>query len=99
MKTFTQKLEELIESAHLIIANSLVLIGEESRHSNQIIIPIRKEELQFNLDNGRWLEEIGSVVIDNKGYQYSLSFLDDEQVFSITDHIMELGKIENLNRI
>lgn len=70
MKTFTQKLDELIKSAYLEIANSLVLIGEESRHSNQIIILVQREDLQFNLDNGRWIEEIGSIIIDNEGYQY-----------------------------
>ncbi len=90
MKTFTQKLEELIESAYLAIANSLVLIGEGSRHSNQIIIPVQREDFQFNLDNGRWIEEIGSVIIDNEGYQYDLSSLDEKQLCSIVDYIIEL---------
>ena len=58
--------------------------------NNSIIIPVRKEELRFNLDNGRWLEEIGSIIIDNTGHQYSLSFLDDEQLFRIVDYIVEL---------
>ena len=92
MKTFTQKLENLRESAYLTIVNHLTLIGEESCHSHQIIIPVRTANLQFNLNNGRWLEEIGSVIIDNEGYQYGLSVLDDEQLCSITDHIIELAK-------
>jgi len=92
MKTFTQKLESLRETAYLTIGNHLTLIGEESRYSNQIIIPIRKPELQFNLENGRWLEEIGSIIIDNCGYQYSLFILNDEQLCSITDYIIELAK-------
>ena len=90
MKTFTQKLENLRETAYLTIGIHLTLIGEESRHNNSIIIPVRKEELRFNLDNGRWLEEIGSIIIDNTGHQYSLSFFDDEQLFRIVDYIVEL---------
>jgi hypothetical protein len=92
MKTYIRKLEELREKAYLTIGNCLTVIGKESRHSNQIIIPIRNEELQFNLDNGRWLEEIGSIVIDNEGHQYSLSILNDEQLCRITDYVIELAK-------
>lgn len=90
MKTLIRNLEELREKAYLTIGNRLTIIGEESHHSNQIVIPIRNEELQFNLDNGRWLEEIGSIVIDNEGHQYSLSSLDDKQLFRITDYVIEL---------
>lgn len=95
MKTFTQKLENLRETAYLTIGNHLTLLGEESRHSNSIIIPIRKEELRFNLDNGRWLEEIGNIIIDNTGHQYSLSVLDDERLFRVVDYIVDLSNALN----
>lgn len=91
MKSFTQRLEDLRENAYLTIANSLTLIGEESHHNNQMIIPV-PNTLQYNLDNGRWITEIGNTIIDNEGYQYSLSVLDTEKLFEIVDHIIDESK-------
>jgi hypothetical protein len=64
--------------------------GVESKFTSEKVIRI-PDEVQFNLDGGRYAVEInGNKIIDNEGYHYNIWSLTVEQMAEIADKILEL---------
>ncbi len=73
-----------------VVARIMSLVikkGKESKHSTERCLKVKQDQ-QFNLDGGRWLEEISAdKLIDNYGYTYSYSVLTLDQLCQIADNI------------
>lgn len=89
MGQFLSKYHNLRQQATSEIASLIRQRGEDSRHRGERVLKIRKDELQFNLDGNRYLEEIGSTeLIDNQGYSYNYDALTLDQLCEIVDSFL-----------
>jgi len=87
METLTQKYQALEVAIRLRIASKIMDKGVESKHRSEKVIAIKKDELQFNLEGGRYLTEItAQELIDNEGYSYNLSVLPIDQLCEAVDN-------------
>lgn len=86
-KSYSEKNHELRKTIELKISEKLSRKGVESKFSSTKVLKVR--EAQFNLDNGRYLVEVGcDELIDNKGYTYSFEVLETEQFCELADEIL-----------
>lgn len=90
MITFTAKLDDLIEDA---ITKMRILInakGEDSEHTDDKCLKVTDDDLMFNLENGRYLNEVTEYnLIDNRGYSYNFYVLETEKLMEITDYFIK----------
>ncbi len=87
---FTEKLNNLYEEIRLSIIKNVADKGVESTNYNKIIVKV-PDDLAFNLDNGRYVEEVGQHdLIDNQGYIYNFGVLDYEQLTELADWLENL---------
>lgn len=98
--TFEDRLDLLIGEATGILRTLIETFGQESKNYNSPSISIEDsvggEDFQYNLEGGRWLDEIiilhGELsLIDNQGYQYSPSVLGVEKLMKLTDYLRTPG--------
>jgi hypothetical protein len=83
----TQQLEDLINVVRFSLIKIAMKSKKMSKHMNCPCIQV-PDELAFNLDGGRWLDEIiEEGFIDNSGYHYSFSVLTAEQLCELADNI------------
>ena len=86
MKSFTQKYNEFEEQIKLRLQKLVKSKGRESKHTNDRVLLIKKDEIQFNFERGRYLTEISETnLIDNYGYSYYYSALTLAQLCEIID--------------
>lgn len=86
MKTFVQKHKELEEKLNQRISVLIDRKGIESKHRNCLVLKVKSDDLQFNLEGGRYLTEISEDrLIDNEGYDYNFSCLTLEQLCELVD--------------
>lgn len=65
--------------------------GKESEYFSNRVLKIDNENLQFNLSNNHYLEEISkSYLISNNGYTYSFDCLEFEKLCKILDYYEKL---------
>ena len=84
---FFDKLEKLRKDCYLQIGNMSQLKGKKSKHNNSIVIPVPTDDIYISVVDDRYITEIGSVLIDNSGYQYSLGMLDVVDLVKLTDFV------------
>lgn len=92
MKKILQKAEMLRQEAIEFLTQYDKDYRIKSEHFLGTVIPVTYEEIQYNLEGGRYLSEVdiqNKKIIDNSGYQYDLSILSDHQLFTIVDTIQE----------
>lgn len=99
--SFKSRIEEIVTEA---VENRLVelvkLHGTESEMGHYNSLMIMDDDLKFNTESGRWIEEITETsLIDNCGYSYGFyGILDTEQLLSIVDHLIDRYNIKELNK-
>lgn len=83
MKTFVEQLDILWEKAQTLIINKV--------RQNSDLIKVSNEELNFNLDDGRWLDSLTPMnIVDNSGYEYGYGVLSHEQITELADWVNTL---------
>jgi hypothetical protein len=86
MKTFLDRHKELEGKLAQRIKTLIDRKGKPSKHTGELVLVIKDDNLMFNLDGGRYLTEISkNVLIDNEGYQYWYSCLTLEQLCEVVD--------------
>lgn len=87
--TFRRKYLDLQSEVASKIAELIDKKGKESKTLSCMVLKIKKEEQQFNLDGGRYLTEISkAVLIDNNGYSYNYDVLTLDQLCEIVDSFL-----------
>ena len=96
MVNFTEKYKNLIEEVERTLIELIKDKGERSKHYNEKALIITDDDKMFNIAGGRWLTEITTLdnqtllLIDNYGYQYSVTVLDDmENLFIVADYLQK----------
>ncbi len=85
--TFQERLEQLINDAEKTIKIIIRTDGTESRFYNELSLRVSRYDLNFSLDNGRYLYEITeNGLVDNYGYTYSYGVLSAEQFVELVDY-------------
>jgi hypothetical protein len=83
--TFRRKYLNLKQEVVSEITSLIRQQGEDSKHRNERILKVNEAQ-QFNLDGGRYLEEVASTeLIDNQGYAYHFDVLTLDQLCEIVD--------------
>ena len=91
MKTFEAQLYDLKKKMFQTISLKLNAVGVPSKFNfNCQVITVDDEDFQFTLQDDRYLIEVGSVLVDNKGYTHAIESLPLEQLIKITDYILNL---------
>ncbi len=96
METFKEQYQALCQG----LINTLTALidekGEESDHMGHTkVLKITEDNLMFNLEGGRYLNEIFAekgtlTLVDNSGYQYyGLSVIDDEDFVEVADYLVK----------
>jgi len=94
-KSFYKQLETLQQEAVDTLLSLIEDKGSESKVGAGFnTLAIKKDDLMFNLEGGRYLMEVFTdgrnlTLADNKGYHYNWSCLEDEQYMQVTDHLIE----------
>jgi len=90
MKTFETQLGELYEKACIRIHKKIKKSPIISNHIGHEQVIIVDDDRAFNLEGGRWLEEVSETeLIDNYGYTYNYSVLDYDDLMNLADYINE----------
>ncbi len=88
MEKLTEKLETLNQEIVQRINDLIKTKGVESVHNSDMVLSIKDNEQMYNLDGARWLVELNAeVLIDNKGYTYSLDNLELENLCILIDSL------------
>ena len=83
MKNFTEELDRLWERAQTFIIGKV--------RQNKDLIKVDNDELNFNLDGGRWLDCLTPMnIVDNEGYEYGYGVLSHEQIMELADWVETL---------
>ena len=83
----TQQLDDFISVVTFSLIKKAMKSKKKSKHMNSPCIQV-PDSLAFNLDGGRWLDEIiEEGLIDNSGYHYSFSVLKAEELCELADNI------------
>jgi len=83
----TQQLDDLINVVRFSLIKKAMKSKKMSKHTGNPCIQV-PDELAFNLDGNRWLDEIiEEGLLDNSGYHYSFSVLTAEQLCELADNI------------
>ena len=86
-KNKTQQLDDFISVVRFSLIKKAMNSKQESKHTSKPCLQVH-EELAFNLDGGRYLDEVVEEgLIDNSGYHYSFSVLTAEQLCELADHL------------
>lgn len=85
--SFFERLEslgsEIVERIKRLVADN----GVESDYANIEVLKIDNDNLNFNLEGGRYLVEVSkNELIDNHGYRYDFFVLDLELLAQIADY-------------
>ncbi len=87
-KSYTQQASEFEQRIIDKIKKKVLRSKIESKHISGKAI-IVSDECSFNLDGGRWLEEVTeNGLIDNSGYHYNFEVLERSQLFELADEIL-----------
>lgn len=93
MKTAVNLLKELNQKIENRIAKKINSIGVKSEHNSKPCIQIKDENIQFNLDGGRYLTEVTKdTLIDNRGYEYDFFVLEMNDFVKVADYISKQKK-------
>ncbi len=97
MKTYSKKLEELLDSVEAKLLKLIDKKGTESEHFSDKSLKIKEDDLMYNLEGGRYLTEITRVdghceLVDNNGYRYYYSALETEKFLKVADHLIAVNK-------
>ena len=94
MKNLQQHLATIWQNAKANLTDLIIAHGSESKHVNQHCIKVKDDDFKYNLDNGRYLDEITpTILIDNDGHQYNHDVLTSSQFFEVIDHLVEKYKL------
>jgi hypothetical protein len=89
MKTYTEKLNTILDEGLNKIKKLILKKGEESKHNNEMCLKITDNYHNINLDGDRYLTEINSDnLIDNHGYQYQHNVLSTDDLLSVIDYLI-----------
>jgi hypothetical protein len=96
MKTFTQRLESLIDEAKTELQMIIYKYGVKCTHSNKNCIQVPKN-YQCVLSNNNVLCEINEHMecIDNSGYLYDINSISTSDFLEIVDVIIENHRLNN----
>ena len=90
MRTFTEKFEYLIDEIKGQLHDLIEKHKIEAKHTVDYCLPVKDEDLMFNLEGGRYLIEVTATSLtDNCGYGYDHSELDIEEYLQVIDHLIE----------
>jgi len=90
--TFTGQLSIIIDEAKAKLSDLVRLHGEEFKFRNEKVIRLKWDDdsVAFNLEGGRYLQEISvNELIDNRGYGYSANAMDVEKFLELVDYFVK----------
>ncbi len=83
----TQQLEDFINKTEMRLILKARKSKLMSKHTGQPCIQV-PDELAFNLDGSRWLDElVNDSILDNQGYSYCYSVLNTHQLCELADKL------------
>lgn len=86
-RTKTQQLEDFINKTEMRLILKARKSKKESKHTSEPCIQV-PDELTFNLDGNRWLDELcNDKILDNQGYSYCYSVLNAHQLCELADKL------------
>jgi len=91
---YETRLDNMYDEAIGELQNVIIDSGEESEFVSDNVLKVTDDEMMFNLDGGRYLNEYSHQygLIDNNGYQYSVYCLDAEDFFKVVDYLIKKYK-------
>lgn len=91
MKTYTDKLDELLLEAINKINDLIQQQGQESEYSHHRCLKIKDDDVMFNLrGGGRYVTEVANnILIDNGGMEYDYGVLSVDKIMTIVDYLIE----------
>ena len=90
MMKFTDLLNILYSDAVEALEQLVEKHGKESEYSSTMCLQINDRNLNFVLDDARFLSEISaSELIDDQGYTYHFTVLDYDQFFKVVDYLKD----------
>lgn len=89
---FSTKRKSFREDCYLHIANMVNLKGSPSKYTLSEKVITIPDEIYIETSGKGVAVEIGSIVIDEYGYQYSLGIINDEVLCDICDYLTEYIK-------
>ena len=94
METFETRLDSMYDDATNILFDLIIDHGEDSEHIGEKVLKVTDDEMMFNLEGGRYLNEYSNQygLIDNNGYQYHITALDAENFFKVVDYLIKKYK-------
>ena len=86
-RTKTQQLEDFINKTEMRLILKARKSKKKSKHMGIPCIQV-PDELAFNLDGGRWLDElVNDAILDNQGYSYCYGVLNAQQLCELADKL------------
>lgn len=86
-RTKTQQLEDFINKTEMRLILKARKSKKKSKHTSEPCIQV-PDELAFNLDGNRWLDELcNDKILDNQGYSYCYSVLNAHQLCELADKL------------
>ena len=86
-RTKTQQLEDFINKTEMRLILKARKSKKKSKHTSEPCIQV-PDELAFNLDGNRWLDELcNDKILDNQGYSYCYSVLNAQQLCELADKL------------
>ena len=83
----TQQLEDFINKTEMRLILKTRKSKIMSKHTGRPCIQV-PDELAFNLDGNRWLDElVNDSILDNQGYSYCYSVLNAHQLCELADKL------------
>lgn len=92
MKTL-QKINNLFSEIENKLKSLALKSKKQSKHQSGCCLQVK--ECQFNLEGGRYLDEItGDRLLDNHGYQYNFHVLSLEQLSELYDEFYNSKNVQ-----
>ena len=82
-----EQLQDFINKVEMKLRLKASKSKKKSKNTGQPCIQV-PDELAFNLDGSRWLDElVKDGILDNKGYHYCYGVLTPEQLCELADKL------------